>query len=91
MGHFIRFIHNRDLAAENILTAYVRQRLILASPPGVVTRLFKRLQDNGFRLPERTMLTLANEVSTTINISYAGYKHTFTIHVTDITYDCIPL
>ena len=62
MGTFIRFIHNRDLAAENIVTAYVRIRILQASPPGVVSSLFQRLQDNGFQLPERTILSTATEV-----------------------------
>ena len=29
MGHLIRFIHNRDLAVENIVTAYNRMRLVM--------------------------------------------------------------
>lgn len=31
MGWLIRFIHNRDLAVENIVTAYTRQSLVLGS------------------------------------------------------------
>ena len=41
MGYFIRFINNRDLAAENIMTAYCRLRLMLDSHPGIVMCISK--------------------------------------------------
>lgn len=31
MGWLVRFIHNRDLAVENIVTAYTRQSLVLGT------------------------------------------------------------
>jgi len=37
MGYLIRFINNRDLAPENIMTAAVRTRLILDSPPRTIS------------------------------------------------------
>ncbi len=58
MGHFIRFIHNRDLAGENIMTAYVRHRLVLGTPPGVVASLVSRLKSMDLDLPKRSMLLL---------------------------------
>ena len=58
MGHFIRFIHNRDLAGENIMTAYVRHRLVMSAPPGVVAGLVSRLQAMKLDLPKRSMLLL---------------------------------
>ena len=62
MGYFIRFIHNRDLAAENIMTAYSRFRVILDSPPAFVFNLLKRLRQQGHSMPARSMLTTADEL-----------------------------
>jgi hypothetical protein len=62
MGYFIRFIHNRDLAAENIMTAYCRSSLIRDSHPGAVQALLAKLKRAGYSLPKRSMLTLAGEL-----------------------------
>lgn len=62
MGYFIRFIHCRDLAAENITTSYTRFRLLLDSAPGSVAKLLARLTDAGFTLPARSMLRSASDV-----------------------------
>lgn len=56
MGYFIRFVHNKDLAAENIMTAYVRLRVILASAPGSILTIKQRLLDAGFALPSQSLL-----------------------------------
>jgi hypothetical protein len=62
MGYFIRFIHNRDLAAESIMKAYVRTRIVLASPAGYIEKFLRRLKARGVSLPKNSMLKLANEV-----------------------------
>ena len=62
MGTLIRHIHNRDLAGENILTAYVRQRVLLATPPHIVENLARNLHTRGMRLPARTLLRVAEVV-----------------------------
>jgi hypothetical protein len=63
MGYFIRHIHNRDLAAENIMTAYVRMRVLLAAAPGSIQSLTTRLKDAGLAPPnsQRSFLRLASE------------------------------
>lgn len=61
MGHLIRFVHNRDLAVENIVTAFTRQQFVCSSPPGVLERLSARLQDVGC-LPKNSMIRLSNEL-----------------------------
>ena len=65
MGHYIRFIKNRDLAAENIMTTAVRVRLaILGSPPGCISSLIHRLREISIPLPQRSSIALADEVKT---------------------------
>jgi len=61
MGHFIRFIHNRDLAAESISYAYTRQLFIFSAPPGFLQDLSSRLKDV-LRLPNHSTLALASDV-----------------------------
>jgi hypothetical protein len=62
MGYFVRFINNRDLATENIMTAATRTRLVLDCPPGVVKSLLTRLKESGMELPAKSMLKMAAEV-----------------------------
>lgn len=62
MGYYIRFIHNRDLATENIVTACVRSRLILSAPPGVIAALLGRMNNLGIPLPSRSILALAGDL-----------------------------
>ena len=64
MGHLIRFIHNRDLAVENIVTAYNRMRLVmglLAVNPHKDT-LVARLEGARCTLNKRSYLVPANQV-----------------------------
>lgn len=63
MGYLIRFINNRDLAPENIMTAAVRTRLILDSPPGTISSLFKRLKAMDCPIPARSVIGLADELT----------------------------
>ena len=64
MGHYIRFIKNRDLAAENIMTTAVRVRLVLSSPPGCLSSLIHRLRVDSIPLPKHSSITLAGELQT---------------------------
>ena len=59
MGFLIRFINNRDLAPENIMSAAVRSRVILDAPAGTLYSLFKRLKKSNCTLPARSIVTLA--------------------------------
>lgn len=43
MGWLIRHIHNRDLATENIMTAYCRLRLVLDSPAEAIEGILQKL------------------------------------------------
>ena len=61
MGYYIRFIHNRDLAGENIMTAVCRVRLVLDSPPGTLSGLMERLELLNISLPSRSALGSAKE------------------------------
>lgn len=78
MGHFIRFINNRDLAAENIMTAYARQRVILDSAPGTIGALNARLHDLHLDLPKRSALVLAADLKK----SFGSVAGEFTVTVT---------
>ena len=62
MGYFIRFIHNRDLAAESIMKSYVRTRIVFASPAGYIEKFLRRMKASGVSLPKNSMLKLADEV-----------------------------
>jgi hypothetical protein len=62
MGRLIRFIHNRDLAAENIVTAYVRQRFLLAAPAGAVDSAIARFKACGLAIAPHSCMQLAHEV-----------------------------
>jgi hypothetical protein len=64
MGHYIRFINNRDLATENIMRSAVRVQLVLSSPPGCISSLIKRLRSIPIALPKRSSITLADELKT---------------------------
>jgi hypothetical protein len=54
MGYFIRFIKNRDLATEDIITTYIRSRFILEFPSGAVESLLRRLEAQ-FKVAETSM------------------------------------
>ncbi len=63
MGYIIRFIHNRDLAAENIMTAYCRLRLVLDSPPHSVSNIMDKLSGLEASLPYDSMLSISRETA----------------------------
>lgn len=82
MGHLIRHVHNRDLAVENIHTAYVRMRLLLASPAGLLDNILERIRQDkelGLVLPKRSVLGLHRDAEFQSKIS--GAKGTYGIHV----------
>ena len=60
MGYYIRFIHNRDLAVENIMTAVCRARVVLDAPAGVISGLLHRLKVLQLPLPTRSVIGLAS-------------------------------
>ena len=60
VGYFIRFIKNRDLAAENIATTYVRTRFILDTFPGAIASVVRRADRFGLRLPNNILLLTAD-------------------------------
>jgi hypothetical protein len=62
MGYFIRFVHNRDLACENICTAYLRMRYLLDRKPGSIAALLDRLSAANIPLPKTSMLRKADEI-----------------------------
>jgi hypothetical protein len=63
MGWLVRHIHNRDLAAENIMTAYCRLRLVLDSPPEAIERILQKLTSEGRSMPYNSMLTITRDLS----------------------------
>jgi hypothetical protein len=62
MGWLIRFVHNRDLAVENIMTAYVRLRFVLSSPPGTLNVLSDKLMTGGVRVPAMSVLQRVSQI-----------------------------
>jgi hypothetical protein len=62
MGVFIRYINNRDLAAENIMTAWIRHRFVLDCNPGGASGLVSRLRAAGLQLPVRSALRVADDL-----------------------------
>ena len=62
VGWVIRHIHNRDLAAENIVTALVRRLFVFAMPVTAVTTLKKKLQEHGIVLPDHSLLVSVGSI-----------------------------
>jgi hypothetical protein len=63
MGYLIRHIHNRDLATENIMTAYVRLRFILKKFPKTIKKMVTKFELTDLRIPRGgSTLELATEV-----------------------------
>ena len=70
MGHFIRFIHNRDLAAESISYAYTRQMFILSARAGHLQGLSEKLCGL-FRLPNHSTIAVAGNIKA-LHVSLPG-------------------
>ena len=63
MGYYIRFIHNRDLAIENIRTAATRTRCLLALLPILMQpNSYERFQAAGLSLPVNGVLISAQQL-----------------------------
>lgn len=62
MGRLIRFIHNRDLATENICRAWVRQALLLSAPASDLKSLHAAISAGGLSLENTSLLRPADEV-----------------------------
>ena len=67
MGTLIRYIHNRDLAIENIVSALSRFRFVLGAPDGCILSTVLHMEKKGFPLTGRgimsTAATFANDGS----------------------------
>ena len=63
MGHLIRFIHNRDLAVENICTAYIRTRLLLSTHPDVIASIKSRFEEQGYKLPSPSIIFMPEQTA----------------------------
>ena len=63
MGWLVRFIHNRDLAVENIKTAYIRQRLVLSAPAQERDALLEKIATGSIRLAPGSLLYVATKWS----------------------------
>lgn len=63
MGWLVRFIHNRDLAVENIVTAYIRQRLVLSAPALEREDLLSKVALGTLSFSPGSLLLLAADVS----------------------------
>ena len=62
MGWLVRFIHNRDLAVENIVTAYIRQCMVMSAPVRAHEELFEKVTLGSIRLSPGSLLMLATEI-----------------------------
>ena len=80
MGYLIRFIHNRDLAAENIVTAYIRSQFLLQAPAQAITGLRQRFESANMRLNPNSMLHTASEVCISQRTYILLYILTFLLH-----------
>lgn len=67
MGRLVRFIHNRDLATENISRAWVRHALLLSAPAADVKSLHAAMAAGGLSLVSTSLLRSANEVLESAN------------------------
>ena len=64
IGWLMRFIKNRDMAVENIVTAMSKNSAVCQLPPGIVGSIRSRIAAAGIRLPPGSMLKHATEVFT---------------------------
>lgn len=71
MGWLVRFIHNRNLAIENLIVACTRKVLIGLAPANVVTLMVARMQETNSTASARSFLADSKEISEKIK-SKAG-------------------
>ena len=62
MGYFIRFIHNRDLAVENIVSSVTRFSFMILEASRCLGSVHDKLEAVGAVLPDRSMLREATRV-----------------------------
>jgi hypothetical protein len=74
MGRLIRFIHNRDLACENITTAHIRGMALLASPPRAMRSLLARLEARGEHMPRRSFISLSSDLAAQSRMSAGDFQ-----------------
>ena len=63
MGWLIRFIHNRDMAVENIVKAYVRRCFMLSVPTETLEELRRAVDNGGVRLGTGSLLNSNTRVA----------------------------
>jgi len=62
MGWLVRFVHNRDLAVENIVTAYSRQTVILSTPHIGLQETVANLERVNVHLSKNSMFRMASSL-----------------------------
>jgi hypothetical protein len=62
VGWMIRFVHNRDLAVENIVKAMVRRQTILFAPGNMIKNLLAKLPKCHLNLPLQSSLFLVKDL-----------------------------
>lgn len=76
MGYLIRFVHNRDKATENIVTAYTRTSFLLAALEYTGADFCERLHDAAVQLPNNSSLHSANTVLVTFCLMHVFFTST---------------
>jgi hypothetical protein len=61
MGWLVRFVKNRDMAVENMVSCLSRQSALAELPPGVVACIRNRLKASNIKLPPTSLLKEAAE------------------------------
>lgn len=62
MGRLVRFIHQRDLATENVTRAYVRQSLLLSAPAKEIVGLVEAMREGTLQLENTSLLRPPDEI-----------------------------
>lgn len=77
MGYFIRFIKNRDLAIENIVSTYSRSTLVTGAPSELVESTVQRLSSTTYYNPKKSLIKLAQEVHKRMCVHIVTYRYTY--------------
>ena len=74
MGWLIRFVKNRDLAVENMVTCLAKQSALCQVPPGVAASIRDRMQQGNIVLPRSSILKQASTVMSDRGSVPGGYE-----------------
>ena len=74
MGYLIRFVHNRDKATENIVTAYTRMSFLLTALEYTGADFCERLHAAAVQLPNNSSLHSANTVLVTFRLLHVFFR-----------------